>query len=324
MNANPDSQQWSVHAEFTISHPGIDDPNTVPQTHSQRDENGVRMVYQWPPCTLPSHPGYGFQRGNMTFTSTPPPSRPSSLQEPSCNKFQDQTGRFHQDSGYNSELFSPNSAAPSTSTVPAFNRRCRSTCSITLSTIIKDSNQPSCNNSQCNRTHSLRCQTPSVRSSKTPTSFFGCGDPWCYHSPQTGGCSTRCSPVKETVEESRPSRSSTFRSSSSPPRLLNDNKSKDVSVQTFDMVDKCTSPMSSFYFKDSDSATSSKEDRGLKKRLYNSKRRTEPIYLRHHSPHLFTPDSLENVEVGMRMIYVWTLGGVGVRSKNNALPSTQK
>lgn len=299
MNANLDPQQWSVRAEFTISHPGIDDPNAAPQTHSQRDENGVRMVYQWPPCTPSHHPGssgtgYGFQRGNMTFTSTPPSPRPTSLQDPRC---QDQTSRFHQDSGYNSELFSPNSAAPSTSAVPPFNRRCRSTCSITLSTTINDPNHLSCNSSQCNRTHSLRCQTPSIHPSKTPTSFFGCGDPWCYHSPQTGGCSARCSPVKETAEESRPSRSSTFRSRSSPPRLLADNKSKDVSVQTFNMVDKCTSPMSSFYFKDSDSPTSSKEDRASKKRLYNSKRRTEPIYLKHHSPQLFTPDSLENVEV---------------------------
>lgn len=42
---------FSVHAEFTISHPGVDNPRNRPRTSMERDETtgGVRMTYSWQP-----------------------------------------------------------------------------------------------------------------------------------------------------------------------------------------------------------------------------------------------------------------------------------
>lgn len=170
---------WSVRAEVTIRHGGaqtISDSlqSTVGTSSTTMTDstNGVRMIYRWntgqpspnnnksaasastttttttntqsmvggiiPPNS------YGFQRGNILFTSTPPPRgqqqfgtftipRPlSSIKDddpcrPSMN-------RGFNDSGYNSERFSPHSysSLPSRRTYQQYNRRCKSTCNIVL------------------------------------------------------------------------------------------------------------------------------------------------------------------------------------------------
>lgn len=40
-------QQWSVHAEFTISHPRVGEQENAPQAHTEQGDNGVRMTYTW-------------------------------------------------------------------------------------------------------------------------------------------------------------------------------------------------------------------------------------------------------------------------------------
>lgn len=40
-------QQWSVHAEFTISHPRVGEQENIPQTHTEQGDNGMRMTYTW-------------------------------------------------------------------------------------------------------------------------------------------------------------------------------------------------------------------------------------------------------------------------------------
>ncbi|XP_017775643.1 PREDICTED: dentin sialophosphoprotein [Nicrophorus vespilloides] len=286
------SQQWTVHAQFTISHDGIGDPNTAPQTHTEQDENGVRMVYTWtsqPNASeeQPPETGGSFQKGNLLFTSTPPHRDSKNVDS----------------SGYGSEMLSPNSYASGhfggRRNSQAYNRRCKSTCSIVLSTNFNEqvgkADDSECQ-SQCGRTHSLRCQTPTLKCERKDA-FYGCGDPWCYHSNY--GDDLRFSPVPEGEElntscsssSKRPSRASTYstqhhpRSKSSPPRTTD--KCKDACVQTYEMIDKCTSPLL-------------KPEQGFKfnrksKTKYQGRRKTEPIHQRSHSPSSsFTPDSLDS------------------------------
>ncbi|XP_022916560.1 uncharacterized protein [Onthophagus taurus] len=282
-------QQWTVHAEFTIKHDGLDDVSSVPVTHTERDENGVKMVYTWTSQDNPSSSRstdrstpevvkdpqlpYGFQKGNLVFTSTPPKRQVDS-------------------SGYGSELLSPNSSTSRQQ--QNYNRRCRSTCSIILST---DFNEAKPDHQDCGRTQSLRCQTPTVRSERRD-SFYGCGDPWCYHACNEDYC--RFPTVQECDEYSgsskRPSRASTFnvRSKSSPPKF---DAKKDASVQTYEMIDKCTSPFPGSERKLSSESNESKLKRqrqlNRKSSYGNTRRKTEPIYQR-TTPSTFSPDSLDN------------------------------
>lgn len=85
-------QEWSVHAQLTFSH-GVEDQ---PQITTSRTPN------------LPNHPCYGFQRGNIVFTTRPrsPP---------------------HLTTNYGSL---PNSS--SRRTPQPYGRRCMSTCNIVL------------------------------------------------------------------------------------------------------------------------------------------------------------------------------------------------
>lgn len=326
----PDQQQqWTVHAEFTIKHDGMEDPSALPKTHTERDENGVRMVYSWtsqPPATSTTNTNdshsfrtdrsttssgsdvkdpqlpYGFQRGNLVFTSTPPKRHPfSNIDAPS--KGQDS-------SGYGSELLSPNSGGFPYRPIQPYNRRCRSTCSIVLSADFDQKAEDNPDNPQCGRTHSLRCQTPTAKSEKKD--YYGCGDPWCYHACGEDYC--RFPPLQEIDEydstsSKRPSRASTFmvrqsdRSKSSPSKAATDSK-KDACVQTYEMIDKCTSPFlrtDSFERKTSNSGSGDvklRRERNIKKKinLYESRRKTEPIHQR-HSPSSFTPDSLDSQQV---------------------------
>ena len=330
MYARSEPQQWTVHAEFTIKHDGVENDNKsrLPETHAERDENGVHMVYSWSsqpstnnngdnksdkfvdPSTLsggrdPQLP-YGFQKGNLVFTSTPP------------KRYVD-SGRLgvnvNDSSGYSSEMLSPNSGS-----LPyrQCNRKCRSTCSIILSTDFNHKHEDS-PKYHCNRTQSLRCQTPSVKNGSKDV-YYGCGDPWCYHSNH-GDDSCRFPPLQECDEPNssssslRPSRASTFamrRSDRSGSTPVKDSKQRDASVQTFEMIDKCTSPFpfTGPNLRDSDSDVKLKKEKNFRKKAaYNARRRTEPIHQRVHSPSSITPDSLENQQVYIVLFYYARIGG---------------
>ncbi|XP_044270962.1 uncharacterized protein LOC123015327 [Tribolium madens] len=270
MFGKPDpQQQWSVHAEFTISHPRSD-PDNLPQAHTEQADNGVRMTYTWtsqantwsaPPST--SSDKYGFQKGNLLFTSTPP-------------------RRVH-DSGYGSDLLSPNSYQRQ----QPYNRKCRSTCNIVLSTNIDENRTEETESvhTQCGRTQSLRCQTPTLRCDRKDN-FYGCGDPWCHHYEDFSG---RFSPVLETCEDS--------------PSTKDCDNRRDACVQTFEMIDKCTSPIVKMgRLKKYAEYEDRKEKREKKKYGAGSRRRTEPIFQRSQSPSSITPDSLEGAKGQRRLV----------------------
>ncbi|RZC39389.1 HR1 domain containing protein [Asbolus verrucosus] len=357
-------QQWSVHAEFTISHPRVADTEHTPQTHTEQGDNGVRMTYTytsqanqnaWSSRSTPPPSGstsnrsthsdtsksYGFQKGNLLFTSTPP-RRSYNFPETSTN-----SNRLGvQDSGYGSDLLSPNSFGscllPRRPTQP-YNRKCRSTCNIVLSTNVQDENRTEDKadsvHTQCGRTQSLRCQTPTLRCDRKDN-FYGCGDPWCHHLHYGDdfSCTGRFSPVLETCEDcpsgqasTKASRTNTFSTTrceharaSLPPE--SDNR-KDACVQTFEMIDKCTSPfvkMGSFKY----DARQDKKDKILKKKYgSNSRRKTEPICQRSHSPSSITPDSLENLKGTRRLVQSPKLGkiaSVDNNSKEKTSPTDSK
>lgn len=208
------------------------------------------------------------------------------------------------DSGYGSDLLSPNSfggGLPHRRSVPqSFNRKCRSTCNIVLSTNIQDENRTEDTadliHTQCGRTQSLRCQTPTLRCDRKDN-FYGCGDPWCHHINYGDDLSGRFSPVMETCEEcpsvqasSKTSRTNTL----STVRCGHEGK-KDACVQTFEMIDKCTSPLIQIANPKGDN---DKRDKFFKKKYSNSDRRkTEPIFRRSQSPSSMTPDSLDSLKV---------------------------
>lgn len=168
---------WLVRAEVTIRHGDAVTSETVqmpPGTTTTTDAGGIRMICRWntnePNSTSTGTPtsattasnafpsssnpagGFGFQRGNILFTSTPPekPSqRPSYTLPRSGSSGNDDSissrGRANvSDSGYNSEQLS----SYTYSTLPArrpsqqYNRRCKSTCSIVLSTAGADKPNP--------------------------------------------------------------------------------------------------------------------------------------------------------------------------------------
>ncbi|KAI4499213.1 hypothetical protein M0802_005796 [Mischocyttarus mexicanus] len=174
----PAAPPWLVRAEVTIRHGGIQTNSNSGQSpvgasSTVTDSNGVRMIYRWnagqsninPPSTttaaatttttttttVPSMTSsmgtippnsYGFQRGNILFTSTPPPrSQPSGYFTipRSGSSIKDDSSlsrnRGFNDSGYNSDRFSPQSysSLPSRrSSSQQYNRRCKSTCNIVL------------------------------------------------------------------------------------------------------------------------------------------------------------------------------------------------
>ncbi|XP_018336025.1 uncharacterized protein LOC108744656 [Agrilus planipennis] len=319
-------EEWSLHAHVTITHPGINDLTPTPQTRTERDENGsLRMVYTWTSDPLASETKWNsstepqqnpfqqqeqsreYRKGNIIFTSVPP--RRNAESQP---KF------YQKDSGYSSELLSPTSFAssslPRKPVQQPYNRRCRSTCSIVLSTTFHQDQQPSTDDgSHCTRTHSLRCQTPNAKSDNrcgagSNSSFYGCGDPWCHHSTYREDSASRFSPLRETAEEDettstcpsskRPSRANTYTytaASSSGQSFLNNNrvigKLKDACVQTTEVVDKCTSPLipaSGFGVRDDNAKKNAR-----RRAMYATRTKTEPIYYRADSSVAYTPDSLE-------------------------------
>lgn len=170
------SQEWSVHAQLTVSHHCPPDRTAPPPEH---DSSGVHMQYMWggeptspPPSSsnIPPRTCYGFQRGNILFTTRPPPREPQSVPTPTHRP-----GPTHLlDSGYSSEQVSPGSYAslPTRGTSQPYNRRCKSTCSIVLSGT----------ENQGVASASMR---PTVGYSNTPTvgcsNTCKCGDPICIH-----------------------------------------------------------------------------------------------------------------------------------------------
>jgi len=161
---------WLVRAEVTIRHGDAVTSETVqvpPGTVTTTDTGGIRMICRWntsepgatPSPTIASTAptssgtttggGFGFQRGNILFTSMPPerpPERPltGSYTLPrsgSDHLDNDETSVSSNranisDSGYNSERLSSYtySTLPTRRPSQQYNRRCKSTCSIVLST----------------------------------------------------------------------------------------------------------------------------------------------------------------------------------------------
>lgn len=156
---------WLVRAEVTIRHGDAVTSETVqvpPGTVTTTDAGGIRMICRWntsEPVAMPTMPtpsvtstrsssttpgGFGFQRGNIFFTSTPPersskPSAGSYTLPRSGSSGNDDSissrGRAYiSDSGYNSERPSPQtySSLPARRPSQQYNRRCKSTCSIVL------------------------------------------------------------------------------------------------------------------------------------------------------------------------------------------------
>lgn len=306
--------QWSVYAEFTISHPGVSDPENIPQTRTEQTDNSVRMTYSWnsqgtptntwvPTGNIPSETasnpstytenrpgydttgGYGFQKGNLLFTSTPPSRRPTNLPTSSGSRL-----NVQESSGYGSNLLSPNSMSSTTSMQQhQEGRKCRSTCNITL--CANQYPNDGCHH-HCGRSQSLRCQTPSSRSDCKNT-YYGCGDPWCHHLKMGDEYSMggRCSPVLEACEDCSSLNGRSNKATRSLSREL-DNR-KDVSVQTFEMVDKCTSP----FLKDDSFGFDPKHEKKIKKvrkRSLSSYNRKIESPHETNSPSSFTPDSLES------------------------------
>ncbi|XP_029156907.1 uncharacterized protein LOC114929504 [Nylanderia fulva] len=146
---------WLVRAEVTIRHGDTVTSETVqmpPGTTTTADAGGIRMICRWntsePSSTLPpssatdsrlpsSSGGFGFQRGNILFTSTPP-ERPSSKSDDRAYTLPRSSSSGNNDSGYNSERFSSSRAYSSLptrrSSQQQYDRRCKSTCRIVLST----------------------------------------------------------------------------------------------------------------------------------------------------------------------------------------------
>jgi len=157
---------WLVRAEVTIRHGDSVTSETVqmpPGTTTTTDAGGIRMICRWntnePNSTsaptsatasnafVSSGTGFGFQRGNILFTSTPPerPSQrssggsytlPRSGSSGNDDSISSRSRLNVSDSGYNSEQFSPHaySSLPVRRPSQQYNRRCKSTCSIVLST----------------------------------------------------------------------------------------------------------------------------------------------------------------------------------------------
>jgi len=163
---------WLVRAEVTIRHGDTVTSETVqmpPGTSTTTDAGGIRMICRWntsePNSTSTSTSantsnaflssgstagGYGFQRGNILFTSTPPEKSSESYTLPrSGSSGNDDSisskGRANvSDSGYTSEQFSSHtySSLPARRSSQQYNHRCKSTCSIVLSTVDADKPNP--------------------------------------------------------------------------------------------------------------------------------------------------------------------------------------
>lgn len=180
-----DGQQWSIRAEFTVAPHGICIPEKNCLTSTIQDKSGIRLSYCWRSNENNNNIGtttnYGstgnnlckpieYQKGNLTFTSTPP----CRLHTPTTSG-----GNFeYHDSGYGSDLMSLNSLTSGTSQSPSNmnNRKCRSTCSIVLCSNLCDNVNQNSGSGKCEKTDSLPRQIPSLQSLRRNTNFYGHDD----------------------------------------------------------------------------------------------------------------------------------------------------
>ena len=231
---SPNERPWLVRAEVTIRHnaPGSSGStgvtgatSTTPRVTSGSEPSGVRMVYRWNSNHLasqssmnssinssaqssvssPASPSFGFQRGNILFTSTPPLrsnfSRTVSRNEGSVSPMG--RGISVSDSGYTSEQLSQQSysSLPSRRPSQVYNRRCKSTCSITLSTGVDKGEKSEFNSSNDNNNASINNNKSQViQAPQTMGQFYN--DPWSHRSTHQH-VSTRCrfSTVPEGCED---------------------------------------------------------------------------------------------------------------------------
>ncbi|PSN33283.1 hypothetical protein C0J52_20688 [Blattella germanica] len=193
------SQEWSVHAQLTISHSrpnensaAQDVPAATATSAEHQDSGDVRMEYSWggqpsspqPPTSsstnIPPRTCYGFQRGNILFTTRPPPREaqiPKPSHQPGSAPSQTRTTNLL-DSGYSSEQISPGSYASLPTRRPAqpYSRRCKSTCSIVLS----GSENQGVASASMRPNIEVGCMGDPEDSVCYP-SGYKCGDPLCYH-----------------------------------------------------------------------------------------------------------------------------------------------
>lgn len=180
------TEEWSVHAQLVVHHGNSKTQPKPEPIRTQSNDGGVRMEYCWEPGinsiwetsgTRPARPSYGFQKGNLLFTTSPPqcginritefskgssqtfPRYPAKSQDgnkpgknlsrspvTTSDTIPDSPQRPVFDSGYASEKFN---TLPTRRPPQQYERRCRSTCSITLSCDVP------CDKT-VNRTQSLR------------------------------------------------------------------------------------------------------------------------------------------------------------------------
>lgn len=251
------SQEWSVHAQLTISHhrppdgavPGMPPPPAAATAAPcpEQDCGGVHVQYAWgnqppsqqlPSVNIPPRTSYGFQRGNILFTTRPPPREPQSA--PTLTPW---SGPHLLDSGYSSEQVSaPGSYAslPTRRSTQPYDRRCKSTCNIILS----------------------GAESKAVAS----TGVAGCGDPVCFHRHQTSPLPTHeqvrprsscfapfpddcevCGGGRSPTAVRRATEANTFTThfcTRVPDRLLRDGDrpNRDVASQTSDHMISTTTP----------------------------------------------------------------------------------
>lgn len=277
MYGRPDTPEstspWLVRAEVTIRH-GTE-PGISPASHDAAPEpaGGLRMVYKWSqdprsnsgtpqrpaesPAAAPAG-SYAFQRGNILFTSTPPPRNTAFTGSPTFVAPQS-LGINVSDSGYNSEQFSPQSygSLPLRRPFQQYNRRCKSTCSIVLSAAgIPASEERLSESVATTQTH--------------------CGDRWCYHRGNLAAAVPEaCEDCLEGITSGRKAFTSHFCTrvpGKNPPSKSSPVNSKDAASQTTDVEPQ--SPLSSLSGEQPplNSATSIK--------AYDSRRKTAPGLLR--------------------------------------------
>lgn len=194
------TEEWSVHAQLVVHHGNSPNQKKEEPRRTHTGDGGVRMEYSWEPGinsiwetsgTRPSRPSYGFQKGNILFTTSPPQCGINRISENLKGQTQtlpryltksqnlknlsrspltssDTVTEIHQppvfDSGYVSEKFN---TLPSRRPVQQYERRCRSTCSITLSCDVPY--EKPVNRTQSLKSPSLcsRCGTARVESTST-------------------------------------------------------------------------------------------------------------------------------------------------------------
>lgn len=143
--------EWSLHAQVVVHHGSVG--STTP------DDSAVHMEYSWSPAprVFGPKPHYAFRRGDFLFTAAPPVCGINKLKEQASHTL-------------------PKAAKPQLSCSPIcvsevqpvdrktpqpYERRCRSSCSITLS----------CDEKHVNRTQSLRSQEPAGKKASRAHTF---------------------------------------------------------------------------------------------------------------------------------------------------------